>query len=290
MNIRHLVISGGGPTMIQTLGVLQHLSSNNILNVNNIKTIYGTSAGAIVGTLICLKYDLNTINDYILERPWNDVFKIKIDIICDAYKKKGLFDIKTFEKCFKPLFDAKDIPINITLKEFYDYSNIDLHMYSFDINEFKLQDISHISFPDLPLLQGIQMTCSLPLLVSPVCIDNKCFIDGGIVCNYPLKQCLADIVEKDEILGIKNQYENENRVNLSITSESTIIDYILTFLFKVIQSIGKREEISEIKNEITCNATLMSVSYLKDVFSSIELRKKLFHDGIETAKLFTSKL
>ena len=227
--------------------------------------MHGTSAGAIVGTLICLKYDWESINDYIIQRPWNDVFKIKIDIICDAYKKKGLFDIKTIEKCFKPLFDAKDISMNITLKEFYDYSNIDLHMYSFDINEFKLQDISHTTYPELPLLQGLQMTCSLPLLVSPVCLDNKCFIDGGIICNYPIKQCLEYVDNQDEILGIKNEYETENRINLNITSESTIIDYILTFLFKSIQSLSKKEEIPKIKNEITCNATLLSVSYLKEV-------------------------
>lgn len=290
MNIKHLVISGGGPTMIQTLGVLHYLSSNNILNLNNIKTIHGTSAGAIVGTLICLKYDWESINDYIIKRPWNDVFKIKIDIICDAYKKKGLFDIKTIEKCFKPLFDAKDIPMNITLKEFYDYSNIDLHMYSFDINEFKLQDISHSTYPELPLLQGLQMTCSLPLLVSPVCLDNKCFIDGGIICNYPIKQCLEHIDNQDEILGIKNEYETENRVNSNITADSTIIDYILTFLFKSIQSLSKKEEIPQIKNEIICNATLMSVSYLKEVFSSIDLRKKLFEDGSETAKKYSSSL
>jgi hypothetical protein len=290
MNIKHLVISGGGPTMIQTLGVLHHLSTNNIVKLNNIKSIYGTSAGAIVGTLICLKYDWDSINDYIIERPWNDVFKIKIDVICDAYKKKGLFDLKTIEKCFKPLFDAKDIPMNITLEEFYNYSKIDLHMYSFDINEFKLQDISHLTYPKLPLLQGIQMTCSLPLLVAPVCIDNKCFIDGGIICNYPAKQILNDIENHDEILGIKNNYEAENRINTNINSDSTIIDYILTFLFKAIQSLSKKEEVPKIKNEIICDATLMSVSYLKEVFSSLDLRKKLFNDGTDSAKIFISKL
>ena len=276
--------------MIQTLGVLHHLSTNNIVKLNNIKSIYGTSAGAIVGTLICLKYDWDSINDYIIERPWNDVFKIKIDVICDAYKKKGLFDLKTIEKCFKPLFDAKDIPMNITLEEFYNYSKIDLHMYSFDINEFKLQDISHLTYPKLPLLQGIQMTCSLPLLVAPVCIDNKCFIDGGIICNYPAKQILNDIENHDEILGIKNNYEAENRINTNINSDSTIIDYILTFLFKAIQSLSKKEEVPKIKNEIICDATLMSVSYLKEVFSSLDLRKKLFNDGTDSAKIFISKL
>ena len=42
---------------------------------------------------------------------------------------------KNIEKCFKPLFDTKDIPLNITMKDFFTLTNIDIHMYSFEINE-----------------------------------------------------------------------------------------------------------------------------------------------------------
>ena len=78
MTIKNLVISGGGPIMIQILGAIQHLEENNFIDRNNIETIYGTSAGAIVAVLLCLKYDWETINDYIIKRPWQDVFTIKV--------------------------------------------------------------------------------------------------------------------------------------------------------------------------------------------------------------------
>ena len=118
MTIKHLVISGGGPTMVQALGAIQHLEQNNFVNMNNIESIYGTSAGAIVGILICLKFDWETINDYIIKRPWHDVFPIKVQNIFDAYTKKGVYDVKTIEKCFKPLLDAKDIPMDINFGGF----------------------------------------------------------------------------------------------------------------------------------------------------------------------------
>ena len=54
MTIKNLVISGGGPIMVQVLGAIQHLEKNNFVDLKNIETIYGTSAGAIVGILICL--------------------------------------------------------------------------------------------------------------------------------------------------------------------------------------------------------------------------------------------
>ena len=76
MTIKHLVISGGGPIMVQVLGAIQNLEKNNFIDMKNIESIYGTSAGAIVGILICLKFDWETINDYIIKRPWNSIIKL----------------------------------------------------------------------------------------------------------------------------------------------------------------------------------------------------------------------
>jgi len=39
MTIKHLVISGGGPIMVQVLGAIQHLEQNNFFNLSNIETI-----------------------------------------------------------------------------------------------------------------------------------------------------------------------------------------------------------------------------------------------------------
>jgi len=55
MTIKHLVISGGGPIMIQIMSAIQELERKDFLNLKNIETIYGTSAGAIIGFFL-LKY------------------------------------------------------------------------------------------------------------------------------------------------------------------------------------------------------------------------------------------
>lgn len=288
MTIKHLVLSGGGPIMIQLLGAIQHLEANKFIDLKNIESIYGTSAGAIIGVIICLKYDWETINEYIIKRPWQDVFKIKVEKIFESYSKKGIFDLKTIEKCFKPLFDAKDIPMDITLEDFYKYSNIELHLFSFEINEFKIDDISYLTHPKITLLTAIQMTCSLPILVTPVCIDDKFYIDGGIVCNYPLKHCIDSGKNIDEILGFKNQYDTEKKSH--INSDSTLLDFIMCFLFKVIYSLNTDYLQPSIKNEFLCNTDKMSVEILKKSLSNIDVRKQLFNNGTEDAVCFLSKL
>jgi predicted acylesterase/phospholipase RssA len=287
MTIKHLVISGGGPIMVQVLGAIQHLEQNNFVDMKNIESIYGTSAGAIVGILICLKYDWETINDYIIKRPWQDVFPIKVQNIFDAYTKKGIFDIKTIEKVFKPLLDAKDIPMDINLEDFYNLTKIELHLFSFEINEYKAHDISYLTYPKLSLMTAVQMTCALPILVTPVCMDNKCYIDGGMSCNYPLNFCITSGKIPDEILGFKNKYSDEKD---NINTESTMLDFLLSFLFKAVFSISTDNNQEEIKNEVICDVKYLTFDILKNALSDIEVRRKLFKNGTQIATIFLSNL
>ena len=283
MPIKHLVMSGGGPTMLQTLGALYYLANESFVNLKDIETIYGTSAGAIIGLCIALNFDWETINDYIIKRPWHDVFPMKIQNILDAYSKKGIYDYKNIEKSFKPLFDAKDIPIDISLQDFYDITKIELHFISFEINEYKVVDISYLSHPTLPVLTAIHMTCALPILMTPVCLDGKCYIDGGTTCNYPLKICLDSGKELDEILGFKNKY-NENKNN--INEESTLLQFLTSFLYKAVFSLSTHDQQPEIQNEVICDVSHLTFDFLKEAVTSSEVRKSLFENGIESAKTF----
>jgi len=288
--IKHLVVSGGGPTMIQTLGSIQHLEENKFIDINIIETIYGTSAGALIGVLICLKFDWITLHDYIIKRPWHEVFPIKVQNIFDAYTKKGIFDEKTIIKCFKPLFDAKDISLNISLKEFFEYSKIELHMFSFEVNAFQIEDISYLTHPELSLITAIQMSCALPVLMTPICVEGKCYIDGGITCNYPLKYCIESQNKNiEEILGFKNQYDDHNKNQ--IDSNSTLLEFIMNFLFKIIHSISSNNMIqTSITYEVLCNTNFLSINTLKTALSSNEVREGLYMSGIEYAKTFLSTL
>lgn len=286
MTIKHLVLSGGGPSMIQTISAFQYLSENNFVDFKNIETIYGTSAGVIVGIMLCLKFEKETINDYLIKRPWYDLFSIKIQNIFDAYTKKGIFDSTTIEKFFKPLFDAKDISIDITLEDFYKYSNIELHFITFDINNFQLEDISYLNHPSLSLITAVQMSCGLPVLISPICLNDKCYVDGGIICNYPIQFCIESGKKENEILGFKNIFNDCD--NTIINNDSSLLDFILSFLFKTINSLSSVKEYI-ISYEVICNTNLLTLSYLNKAIISIDVRKELYQSGIKYAKQFITK-
>ena len=287
MTIKHLVISGGGPIMIQIISAIQELERKEFLNMKNIESIYGTSAGAVVGIMISLKFDWETLNDYIIKRPWQDVFPLKVQNILDAYSKKGIFDIKTVEKCFKPLFDARDISLDINMKDFYELTKIELHLFSFEVNEYKIVEISYKTHPNLKLLEAVQMTCALPVLISPVCIDDKCYMDGGVGCNYPLSFCIDSGKDPNEILGFKNKYSDEK---ICINNESTLLDYILRFLFKAVLNVNNSYVKPIIKNEVICDTTCLTVDAFKSALSNIDSRRELFEKGKQTAHNFLETL
>jgi len=280
MTIKHLVITGGGPILIQILSIVQELEKNNYLHMNNIESIYGTSAGAIIAVMFALKFEWETLNDYIIKRPWHDLFTIKLQNILDSYSKKGIFDIKTIEKCFKPLFDTKDIPLDISFESFYELTKIDIHIFAFEINEYKVVDVSYKTHPDLPILKAVQMSCALPVLIEPVILDGKCFMDGGVACNYPLNFCIESGKNPDEILGFKNNYSDDKVV---INTESTLLDYLLNFLFKAILSVHDSYTQPTIKNEVICDSKYLTFEILKNTITNIDTRRELFEKGKQTA-------
>jgi predicted acylesterase/phospholipase RssA len=284
MPIKHLVVSGGGQTMLQSLGAIQHLEQTKYIDLNSIETIYGTSAGALVAVITSLKYDWETVNDYIIKRPWHKLFNIKAQNIFDAYSKKGIFDLSIMEKFFKPLFDAKDISIEITMKEFYEYSKIELHIFAFEINAFEKVEFTYKTHPDLQLVKVIHMSCSLPVLVTPIFIENKCYIDGGIVCNYPLDVCIESTKNVDEILGFKSEYIKDEKNNIDLNS--SLLDFIMEFIFKVIGNMETDSKQTKIQNEVIYKANHISINVLKNALYSVETRQELIQSGIDAAKEF----
>jgi predicted acylesterase/phospholipase RssA len=286
MTIKHLVISGGGPTMVKSLGACQYLEENQFWKIDDIVSIHGTSAGAIVGVMLCLRYDWETLSKYLIERPWHEAFPFSIKSILDAYTNRGIFGKNVSEIFFKSLLLGKDLSIDITLKEFYEYSKIELYMYTFEINQFKMEIISHKTYPELPLLTAIQMTSAIPVIISPVFTDGKCFIDGGIASNYPLNFCLEMFPNKSEILGFRNYYGETRREEKKINEDSTLLDYIMIFLYKLIFQLNVENKQKDTVNEVLYKAQYLSIEYIKSVLLSAEIRRDFFEEGIEAAKMF----
>ena len=291
MTIKHLGLPGGGAASIRLLGALKKLHENNIWNEQNIESIHSVSAGTLLAVLIALKFDMDTIVDYMIGRPWDNVFQISLMNIFDVFAKKGFFGTETIETFMKPFFNTRDISLDITMREFYELTGVKLFCYAVEINSFQLIAISNETFPDLPLLKAVHMSAAYPLMLSPVILDGKCYVDGGIITNYPITQCLKLYPEKEEVLGIGGS--TRGTYNRDITEDTTLFEYLLELIYKIVVNVYERridfQNREDIPNYVEIEIPSVTITNLQNAFSDIEERKKLLNDGEISAQEFVDK-
>jgi len=296
MTIKHLVIAGGGPIGLQFLGALEHLNEEQFWKIEEIESIYATSIGTVIGAFLCLNYDWPTLNKYIIERPWHDAFTLHGKQIFDAFYNKGLFDKKLAEIIFKPLLEAKDLSLKITLKEFYEYSKIEFHLYTFELNKFETIDLSYKTHPELLLTQALTMSSALPGIFMPTFLEDGCYIDGGVMSNYPLSYCLKEHADPNEILGITffrpvKDDTNEGYNNNIITVDSSVIDFAIGFFINAMNYIYKNIKGDKIENQLECSNDehFLTLDVIRASISSSDMRRQWIERGINDAKIFLNK-
>jgi len=283
--IKHLIIPGGGTTGMIAYGALKETHESGIWNIENIESIYGTSAGAIVGVILALKYDWKTLDDYLIKRPWQNICNFNMYAIIESFQKRGIFDIEIIKGIFSPLFLAKDIELDVTLEEFYKITQIDLHFYTSDLNAFKLVDISHKTHPSWKLIEAVYASACLPVFFAPFEKDGNYYADGGLFLNYPLSPCLKAGKNPEEILAIWKR--NLEVSHDKVTPESTLFDYVLILLNKTLQNIIMSEEnIIHTQNEIEIKCPFVSLYDLYKMSSSAEERIRLIEEGVESGKKY----
>jgi predicted acylesterase/phospholipase RssA len=289
--IKHISISGGGLWGFNGFGILYKAIQDKFIDINAIESIYATSIGSIISTMIMLKIDIDILRNYIIKRPWGNVWKITLDDIISSYQKKGICDKKIILECFTSLLKSVDLSIDITMKQFYEYSGIEFHIYTTEINRFELTDISFKTHPDWLLLDAIYASCSIPGVFSPIITDEHCFIDGGIFLNDPSSKCIEDVLQKggsiDQIFSVAKKYTETKYSTSKDIQDTNILEFNRMLINKLLYVI-QETQISEQKMTPIYEIKTFCSAYLVDdvisIMNSSEIRKKMIDEGIDVAK------
>ena len=252
MVIKHIVISGGGPTGLLSYGAAKHLAQQGFWSHDTIETIYGTSIGSLIGAMLCLKHDWSTLDDYIIKRPWEKVIVDSLEMF-ELFSCKGVAKMKLLDDIMRPLLESKDLTIAVTLREFYEYSHISLNVFAVELNAFRKVQMSHTTHPDLPLMDAIKMSSCVPMLFQPIVRDDCCYIDGAIMANYPLRECLEDTqCQPHEVLGLRNRWNNPNE---SIREHSSRLEYLRFINLQLVRLVNASANAASncSVNEVTCH-------------------------------------
>lgn len=290
MTIKHIVISGGGPPGILAYGVYKELEKKGYWSIKNIESVYGCSMGAILSIMLVLNYKWEWLDDYIMKRPWNKLVDIDADAIFNFYSECGILDDTGVYKLLSPLLKGKNLSDELTMLELYKYSNIDVHIFSTNINGMEKIDISHKTHPDLPVYKAIYMSLTIPGLFKPICKDNKCYIDGGYLNHFPINDCMTrKDVKEEEVLGIYISAFSE----YNITNDSTLSDIYFSLMLKLItisnnvEMCGSQHKNNIIKCSLENSKGVMEWIY---VLQEESKRRDIIKQGEDEANKYLKKI
>jgi len=282
--IKHIVCSGGGLAGFAFYGAIKESHRQGIWKLENIQTIYGTSVGTILAVMLALNYDWDTLDDYLIKRPWQNVFTFNLYSILDTINKRGMFGIEIIQDIFLPLFNGKDVKMDITLLEFYKLTNIEIHMCTTDINSFQLIDISHKTHPDWNVIEAIYSSCAVPVLFTPLFKNNESYCDGGLLANYPLEQSIKNGANPTEILGIQYKGSSADECNKRVTNETSLLDYVISIINRLIGLVLDKQVAHVIALEYCIWCPSLSIYDLINTTSDSEIRIRLIQQGIDVVR------
>jgi NTE family protein len=276
-NIQHIVISGGGTMGLVYYGILQESNKQNLWNIEHIQTIYGTSIGSILATILCLRYDWNTLDDYFMKRPWEKVFHYDLHTLFSCVQNNGIFTRTVTEQILKPLLLGKDILTTVTMAEFFQKTGIELHVMVTNVNVFEHVDVSYKTHPDWSLVDAVHSSCAIPVLFKPISIDGNLYCDGGFCVNYPLKQCIENGATPDDVFGIQNTEIDNEEIDTTMFS---LFDYIIHLLNKILKKIGTSTD-CKIRHLFMVPYDRRSLTNIKNVAEKRSAREELINAGVE---------
>ena len=276
MVIKALILPGGGPTGFVLYGNLKESNLHNIWNINLIEEIYSTSIGSIIAFMISLKCSWDILDDYIINRPWENIFNIPD--FYDIYTKKGYDLVQVVKNITKPLLNALNLSESITLNELYQFNKINLSFISTEIkNDIYMNSeiLNYKTYPNMDINIALASSCSIPIIFQPVPFSNKLFIDGGVFYNNPLIIALENIqVKEDEVLAFSNEYSRVREIDID---NINLFQYVYKLFCKTNASLNNIKDIPNIKNKIIC---FVEDNYdWLSILSDKSERKRLIENG-----------
>lgn len=283
------VFEGGGVKGIAFVGAICCLEENGY----KFSRIAGTSAGAIIASLLAVGYTGQELKNIMLNLDYNKLldkrglnhmplFGKEIALV----KYKGIYEGAKIENWLSTLFEKKkktkfkDISINgksilkiiaadITKKEILLLPD-NLIKYGIDPMEFEI-------------CKAVRMSMSLPFFFRPVILNynnsSSYIVDGGLLSNFPVWIFDVQGIPRWPTFGF-------NLVNLkkSAYKEATFLSY----LSSLIDTMLNRNENIYVRDKDsirTINIQTLGVSTTQFNISK-DLSLKLYESGYKSAKMF----
>lgn len=229
-----LVLSGGGAKGFAHIGVLKVLEQAGV----KIDYIGGTSMGAVVGGLYAAGYNAKQLDSIFRETNFDDLINDFIPRSSKNFYEKKNDELYAFVLPFNkfkigvPTALSKGIYnynlLNRLTKKVRHIRDFDKLPISFTCIASNIETGEEVVLNKGYLAKAILASAAFPTLFSPVEIDGKLLVDGGVTNNYPIEEVRkmgADIIigvdVQDDLLN-KNKLREATKILAQIINLQSI--------------------------------------------------------------------
>ena len=197
----HLVLSGGGFAGLIYTGALGFIQDHYI--DKSIKHVTGVSIGAFFGFLFVLGVPMVEVDaylrSYLVDR--SNVFVENMTLL-DALSNYCIIDSDILVRPLKFFLKehAKWTSDDITFVEFAKLTGKTFSCCASNITDFKSELFTVNTHPDVSVLTAIKASMAIPMVIPPIKINDKLYVDGFLT---PLYQDLSEQRVGESILFLR---------------------------------------------------------------------------------------
>ena len=270
-----LVLSGGGAKGLAHIGALKVIEEAGV----RIDYIGGTSMGAIVGALYASGYSAKQLDSLFNQVDFSTLIQDDIPRSSKTFYEKGeseKYAITLPFDGFKVGFPAGlskgqnvyNLLSRLTahVNDIHDFDKLPIPFFCIATN---VETGQQVVLDSGYLPRAITASGALPSLFSPVMVDGKLLVDGGVTNNYPVEEVRAKGM--DIIIGVDVQDSLKNRKKLNSAFD------ILTQInnFRTINDMKKKSG----KTDVYIHPQIDDFSVI-----SFNVGKKIIDSGVGAAR------
>lgn len=229
---RSLIVSGGSLKVLSALGVIKYLDENHKNSIKSINAYVGTSAGAILSFFLCLDYTIKEIEEF-LTTSMNDPELCEFDIaeVFDLLNNYGINSGNNIIKLAEKILYNKKKIYDINFMDFAKQTGKNFVVCVANLSKERDEFFSVDTTPWLSVITAIRVTCSLPVIFTPISIDGDIYVDGGIYNNFPIDYFDEDKLH--DILGINIIFKEYQKCD-------NFVNYIRFMIYSIIEKINRK--------------------------------------------------
>ena len=290
--INTLILPACGQNITVLFGALKKLNEEKIWRHEDITEIYGTSGGSFIGLLVLLNIDLDLIKKYFVNKPWNMLMPSTNEAFQNLFNS-GVLERTLYNNIYEPLFKSCDMELDITMKELYEKTNKTLYVYATNLNTFKIEIFSHKNHPNLPVLDAIWMSCTIPIIFKPMFYKNSYYLDGGIHMRNPIYD--FPLENRDNVLAFnliwQGYYEEETPdESENFLSLYTLVKKFITGIYKLLRTVPKTITLKhQVRIDLTNATSIYEYNTWKKFFYDKAHRLEQFNLGEKCGEIFVNK-